>query len=210
METAVINIKGEEVGKCEMPETVFGLTPDKHFLHEAVTAYLANQRAGTACAKTRAECRGGGKKPWKQKGTGRARHGSIRSPIWTGGGVVFGPRPHSFRKELPRKKRKLALAQALSAKFADGSIKVVDSFELAEAKTKLLVGVLSTLSAGRKPLLVTTGSDSKVLLAGRNISDFHHARPENLHTYQVLNCTSLFITKEAVTALTAKWLGEVN
>ncbi|MFA6583362.1 MAG: 50S ribosomal protein L4 [Elusimicrobiaceae bacterium] len=208
METAVLNTKGEKVGKCEMPEKVFGVTPDKHFLYEAITSYLANQRVGTACAKTRAEVSGGGKKPWKQKGTGRARQGSIRSPLWTGGGVVFGPRPHSFRKEMSQTKRHRALAQALSGKMADGVITVVDKLALSEAKTAQLAAILKTLSAGKKPMLVTGGEDQNVIIAGRNISGLRHLRPENLNAYEVLNSSRIVITTDALSKVSTMWDGK--
>ncbi len=198
METAVLNIKGEKVGKCELPEKVFGVTPDKHLLHEAKISFLANQRIGCACAKTRAEVSGGGKKPWKQKGTGR-------SPLWTGGGVVFGPRPHSFRRELPRFKKRIALAHALSAKQADGAVIVVDNLDLTEAKTAMLAAVLLKFSAGRKPLVVSNGESAKLLLAGRNVPGLVHSRPENLNVYGVLNSTKVVITKTALEALNALW-----
>lgn len=205
METAVLNIKGEKVGKCELPEKVFGVTPDKHLLHEAKISFLANQRIGCACAKTRAEVSGGGKKPWKQKGTGRARAGSNRSPLWTGGGVVFGPRPHSFRSEMPRFKKRIALAHALSAKQADGAVIVVDNLDLTEAKTAMLAAALLKFSAGRKPLVVSNGESAKLLLAGRNVPGLVHSRPENLNVYGVLNSTKVVITKTALEALNALW-----
>lgn len=205
METAVLNIKGEKVGKCELLETVFGITPDKHLLHEATKVFLANQRIGCACCKTRAEVSGGGKKPWKQKGTGRARAGSNRSPLWIGGGVVFGPRPHSFRRELSPVKRRVALANALSAKQANGDLIVIDKFDVAEAKTRFVAEALNALNAGRKPLVVTTGDNSKLLVAGRNVPGMIHTRPENLNTYGVLNSSKVIITKTALEALTALW-----
>ncbi|MDD4003966.1 MAG: 50S ribosomal protein L4 [Elusimicrobiaceae bacterium] len=205
METAVLNIQGEKVGKCELPEKVFGVTPDKHLLHEAAKVFLANQRIGCACAKTRAEVSGGGKKPWKQKGTGRARSGSNRSPLWTGGGVVFGPRPHSFRRELPQFKRRMALAHALSAKLADGAVVVVDKFDLPEAKTRHMSDALAALDAGRKPMIISTGENGKLLLAGRNVPGLVHCRPENLNTYGVLNSTKLVITRTALDALNVLW-----
>ena len=139
METKLLNIQGKEQGKVNLPEALFGVKPNPTFLHEVITAFLANQRSGTADVKTRAEVSGTGKKPWKQKGTGRARHGSMRSPIWRHGGVAFGPTPHSFRIDLPVAKRRLALAHALSSKYNSDSIIILDNFDIKEAKTKSLI-----------------------------------------------------------------------
>lgn len=204
METAILNIKGDKVGTYKLPEHIFGQKANPNFLHEVVTAYLANQRCGNAKTKTRSEISGGGKKPWKQKGMGRARHGSTRSPIWTGGGVVFGPVPRSYRQELPVAKRRKALRQALSAKFADGSLVVIDNISVKEAKTKELASILKNLSAQRKPLIITASRDEKVYLAGRNISGLNNVGPEGLNAYLVLNSGKLLLTKDAADAM-AKW-----
>ncbi len=145
METAVLNLEGKETGKCELPAWFFGKKPNPHFLHEVVTAYLSNRRSGTASAKTRSEVSGGGRKPWKEKGTGRARAGSTRSPLWRKGGVVFGPRPHSYRKWMPAAKRRQALAQALWVRFSEGNLKIVDTLEIPEAKTRVLLYIYRRL-----------------------------------------------------------------
>ncbi len=208
METAVINIKGEKIGKCELSELLFGQKPQKHFLYEVITAHLANQRAGSADTKTRAEVSGGGRKPWKQKGTGRARQGSTRSPIWRHGGVTFGPHPHSFRKEMTLNKRRLALAQSLSAKYAEGNLLVVDKFELANPKTREICAVLKKLEGGRKPLLVSMRSSANVEIASRNVQGLSNRRPAELNAYEVLNCSRIIMTTEALENLGGLWAGK--
>ncbi|MDD2772644.1 MAG: 50S ribosomal protein L4 [Elusimicrobiales bacterium] len=208
METAVLNIKGETIGKCELPETLFGHKPEPHFLYEVVTAHLANLRAGNASSKTRSEISGGGKKPWKQKHTGRSRQGSTRSPLWRKGGVVFGPRPHSFRREMPQAKRRLALAQALSAKFAEGGMVIVDKFDIAQPKTKELVAVLRSFTAGRKPLLVSMRENKNVETASRNIRGVSNARPSELNAYDVLNSSKVIMTRAALDNLGGLWSGK--
>ena len=145
MQAQLLNVKGAEVGKVELPDAVFGRRPSPEFLHEYVTVYLANQRRGTANTKTRAEVSGSGKKPWKQKHTGRARAGSFRSPLWRHGGITFGPRAGKVRLSFPRRKAALALSQALSAKYAEGSIVFVENLALEEAKTKAAVQLLKLL-----------------------------------------------------------------
>ena len=197
METKLLNIQGKEQGKINLPEALFGVKPNPTFLHEVITAFLANQRSGTADVKTRAEVSGTGKKPWKQKGTGRARHGSMRSPIWRHGGVAFGPTPHSFRIDLPVAKKRLALAQALSSKYNSDSIIILDNFDIKEAKTKIVSDVLKTLDAGKKPLIVSS-KDAKLDQASRNIAGLNKMVPSDLNAYAVLNSTKVIITKEAL------------
>ena len=156
METKVLDIKGKEIGTCALPDSLFAVKANPTFLHEVITAFLANQRSGTADTKTRSEVSGTGKKPWKQKGTGRARQGSLRAPQFRHGGVAFGPTPHSFRQYLPVAKRRAAVAQSLSAKFAEGNIVVLDSLTIKEPKTKAFAEVLngscSTTLPTRTPL----------------------------------------------------------
>ncbi len=200
METKLLNTKGQEVGKINLPEALFGVKPNPTFLHEVITAFLSNQRSGTADVKTRAEVSGTGKKPWKQKGTGRARHGSMRSPIWRHGGVAFGPTPRSFRIDLPAAKRKLALAQALTSKYTSDNVLVLEKFDLKDAKTKAVAEVLKTLEAGKKPLLVTS-KDAKLDLASRNIAGLNKMVPTDLNAYVVLNSTKVIFTKEAIEKL---------
>lgn len=197
METKLLNIQGKEQGKVNLPDALFGVKPNPTFLHEVITAFLANQRSGTADVKTRAEVSGTGKKPWKQKGTGRARHGSMRSPIWRHGGVAFGPTPHSFRIDLPVAKRRLALAHALSSKYNSDSIIILDNFDIKEAKTKMVADVLKTLEAGKKPLIVSS-KDAKLDQASRNIEGLNKMVPSDLNAYAVLNSTKVIITKEAL------------
>ena len=200
METKLLNTKGQEVGKVNLPESLFGVKPNPTFLHEVITAFLSNQRSGTADVKTRAEVSGTGKKPWKQKGTGRARHGSMRSPIWRHGGVAFGPTPRSFRIDLPAAKRRLALAQALTSKYTSDNVLVLEKFDLKDAKTKAVAEVLKTLEAGKKPLLVTS-KDAKLDLASRNIAGLNKMVPTDLNAYVVLNSTKVIFTKEAIEKL---------
>jgi len=197
METKLLNIQGKEQGTVALPEAVFGQKPNPTFLHEVITAFLANQRAGSADVKTRSEVSGTGKKPWKQKGTGRARHGSMRSPIWRHGGVAFGPTPRSFRQNIPASKRRLALAQALSAKLISEDILVVDSFEVKETKTKAVSGILKALKAGKKPLIVSSRNEN-LNVASRNIKGVSHMVPADLNAYAVLNSSKVIFTKEAL------------
>ncbi len=200
METKLLNLQGKEQGTVNLPEALFGKKPSATLLHEVITAFLSNQRSGTADVKTRAEVSGTGKKPWKQKGTGRARHGSMRSPIWRHGGVAFGPTPHSFRIELPAAKRKLGLAHALSSKFIADSVIVVDNFDIKEPKTKLVCGALKNLDAGKKPLIVSS-RDEKLNKAARNIAGLSQMNPTDLNAYVVLNCSKVIFTKEALEKL---------
>ncbi len=200
METKLLNIQGKEQGTVALPEAFFGKKPSATLLHEVITAFLSNQRSGTADVKTRSEVSGTGKKPWKQKGTGRARHGSMRSPIWRHGGVAFGPTPRSFRIDLPAAKRKLGLAHALSSKFISDSIIVVDNFDIKEPKTKLVAGALKTLDAGKKPLIVSS-RDTTLNTAARNIAGVAQMVPSDLNAYVVLNCSKIIFTKEALEKL---------
>jgi len=198
MEAKIFNINGKEEGTYNLPEAIFGKKADKHFLHEVITAYLSNQRAGTANAKTRAEVSGGGKKPWKQKGTGRARHGSTRSPIWTKGGVAFGPKPRDFGVSLPKSKRKSALFQALSTKVQEENFVVLNEIKFKDHKTKNMAKVLETFKAGRKPLVVSSLEDKKIYLAGKNIAGLNYIYPSDINAYILLNSSKILITKEAL------------
>src|SRR5690606_18727326 len=157
---AVYNTKGEQVGDIELRDDIFGVEANEALVHQAVVRYLANQRQGTASTKTRGEVSGGGRKPWRQKGTGRARHGSIRSPIWVGGGTVFGPKPRDYRQAMPKKARRAALRSALSSKVAAGEFLVLDELQLAQPKTRQVVELLNNLNAkGSSALLVTADLD---------------------------------------------------
>jgi len=194
----VFNMKGEEVGQMELSDAVFGVKVNSHVLHLAVTKQLAAQRLGTHDTKNRAEVRGGGRKPWKQKGTGRARAGSRRSPIWVGGGVAFGPTPRSYSFELPRKVRRLALRSALTAKLQAGEIVVVDRLEFAEPKTKLMVETLSCLKISGKALVVLPEANENIEKSGRNIPGVLVEEATGVNVYDVLNCGTMVITQAAV------------
>ena len=195
---ALYDITGSQIGDVELSDDIFGVEVNTHVMYEAVKNYLANQRQGTQSAKTRADVRGGGRKPWRQKGTGRARQGSIRSPQWKGGGVVFAPKPRDYSYKLPKKIKRLALKSALSSKVQDQEIIVVDSLGLDRPKTKDMVKVLSNLKAGKKTLVVIPERDEAVILAARNIPGVKTAYVNTINVYDILNCDSFLITKDAV------------
>ncbi len=195
---ALYNTQGEQVGEISLADSVFGVKVNEAAMHQAVLAYLANQRQGTADTKTRTEVRGGGRKPWRQKGTGRARHGSIRSPIWKGGGVVFGPHPRSYRMGLPKKVKRLALKSALSSKVNAGAIIVLDQLAMTEPKTREMVRVLGNLKAGRKVLIVTDTPQENVIKSARNIPGVKTTNAGQLNVYDILNNDNLIITRDAV------------
>ena len=209
METKVLDIKGKEQGSINLPDSLFGVKANPTFLHEVITAFLANQRSGTADVKTRAEVSGTGKKPWKQKGTGRARQGSLRAPQFRHGGVAFGPTPHSFRQDLPVAKRRAAVAQSLSAKFAEGNIVVLNNLAFKEAKTKAFADMLNVLAAGRKPL-VLADLDNTTRLASRNIAGLTQLAPKDTNAYAVLNSSKVILTKEAVDTLAKTFVKEAK
>ena len=191
------NMKGENIGTVDLAETVFGAEINASVLHSYVVAYLANQRQGTQSAKTRAEVSGGGKKPWRQKGTGRARQGSTRSPQWTHGGVVFAPKPRDYRLSLNKKLKRVALASALSSKVADEKIVVVDSIEMNEIKTRDMAKSLAALKAV-KPLIVLAENDENVVKSARNIEGVEVSFVGALNTYEILKHDTLVISKSAV------------
>lgn len=195
---ALYDINGGQVGDIELNEAIFGVEVNTHVMYEAVKNYLANQRQGTQSTKTRAEVRGGGRKPWRQKGTGRARQGSIRSPQWKGGGVVFAPKPRDYSYSIPKKIKRLALKSALTSKVADNEIIVLDSLTLQQAKTKEMVKVLSNLKANKKSLIVIPERDENVIRAASNIPGVKTAYVNTINVYDILNCDSFIITKEAV------------
>ncbi|NLB33580.1 MAG: 50S ribosomal protein L4 [Tissierellia bacterium] len=195
---ALYDITGSQIGDVELSDDIFGVEINTHVMYEAVKNYLANQRQGTQSAKTRAEVRGGGRKPWRQKGTGRARQGSIRSPQWKGGGVVFAPKPRDYSYKLPKKIKRLALKSALSSKVQDKEIIVVDSLVLDAPKTKDMIKVLSNLKANKKTLVVIPERDENLILAARNIPGVKTAYVNTINVYDILNCDSFLITKDAV------------
>ncbi len=194
---AVVNMNGENVGSIELNDAIFGIEANEHVMHLAVVQYLANQRQGTQSAKTRAEVRGGGRKPWRQKGTGRARQGSTRSPQWTGGGVVFAPKPRDYSFKLNKKVKRLALQSALSTKVAENKIIVLDELTLNEIKTKEMVKVLNNIKC-EKALIVMDGSNTNVMLSARNIPNVKTASVNTINVYDLLKYKTLVVTKDAV------------
>ena len=194
---SVYNMEGKEVGTMELSDAVFGVEVNEHLVHLAVVQQLANNRQGTQKAKTRSEVSGGGRKPWRQKGTGRARHGSIRSPQWVGGGVVFAPKPRDYSFKLNKKVKRLALQSALSTKVAEGKIIVLDELNLAEVKTKDMAKVLANINCG-KALIVMDGTNTNVMLSARNIPDVKTASVSTINVYDLLKYNTLVVTKDAV------------
>ena len=197
---AVYNIEGKEVDKLELNDNVFGVEINEHLVHLAVVSQLANSRQGTQSAKTRSEVSGGGRKPWRQKGTGHARQGSTRSPQWTGGGVVFAPKPRDYSFKMNKKEKRIALLSALSSKVADNKIVVLDAFNLDEVKTKKFAEVMSNLKVD-KALVVIEGENKNVVLSGRNIPTVKVSATNEINTYDVLKYETLVVTKAAVEKL---------
>lgn len=199
-------IEGKAKGEIELPNSIFGTKPSEASVYEACKAYMASARRGTASTKTRSEVRGGGKKPWRQKGTGRARVGSIRSPIWVGGGVVFGPRPRDYGYKVPKKVRKLALKSVLSAKATEGKISVVEDFSFAEPKTKMMDGFLSALGLrGKTVLLLLASLDENVFKSGRNLPHFSIRVARDINCYEVLKHEYLVVSESALDQLKEVW-----
>ncbi|WP_338553287.1 50S ribosomal protein L4 [Paenibacillus sp. KS-LC4] len=192
------NVSGSQVGEVELADSVFGIEPNKHVLHSAVTLQQAAERAGTHKTKGRSEVRGGGRKPWKQKGTGRARQGSIRSPQWVGGGTVFGPTPRSYGFKLPKKVRRLAIKSALSSKVIGNDIIVLDQLSFAAPKTKEFAAILNNLKVARKALVVLPSYDDNVALSARNIPGVKFVAADGINVLDVLVYDKLIITKDAV------------
>lgn len=193
------NIAGQAAGEIELNDGVFGVEYNEAVIHQAVVRQMANERLGTHATKTRGLVRGGGKKPWKQKGTGRARVGSIRSPLWVGGGTVFGPLPRSHAKDMPRKARQLAVKSALSEKLRAGEIIVVDAIQFEAPKTKDVVKMLAAFDVAGKALIVDGGEKSaNTVLSARNIPGVKAYAPSGLNIYDIVHYTKLFLTKDAV------------
>lgn len=195
---ALYNVEGQQVGEIELRDDIFGIEVNEYVMHDVVTMQLANKRQGNAATKTRTQVRGGGRKPWKQKGTGRARAGSIRSPLWVGGGITFGPQPRSYRFAIPKKVRRLALKSALSSKLKSNGIIVLDDLVLTETKTKAIVSLLKNLNVERKALLVTADSNEHLTRSSNNIPGVSSAAAQNLNVYDVLAHDKLVLTKDAV------------
>jgi len=186
------------VGEIELSEAVFGQPVNEAVLHEVVVMQLANRRQGTHDTKTRSQIRGGGKKPWRQKGTGRARHGTIRSPIWRGGGIVFGPHPRDYSYRVPKKVKRMALKSALATKVGAGRILVLDALELEAPKTKEMARILANLKAGEGALVVTAERNANVEKSARNIPGVKSMEARRLNVYDLLDHPHLIVTRDAV------------
>ena len=195
---AVYNIEGKEVDKLELNDNVFGVEINEHLVHLAVVSQLANGRQGTQSAKTRSEVSGGGRKPWRQKGTGHARQGSTRSPQWTGGGVVFAPKPRDYSMKMNKREKQIAIKSALTSKVQDSKLIVVDEFKLDEIKTKTFKTMLDNLKVVGKSLVVINDNDKKVVLSARNIFGCKMSQPGTINVYDILNAKTLVLTQDAV------------
>lgn len=189
---------GSQEGEVSLDPSVFGIEPNLSVMHQVVTAQMAGARAGSASTKTRAEVRGGGRKPWRQKGLGRARHGSIRAPQWAGGGVAFGPKPRDFSQRTPKKMKKLALRSALSARAGESEIKVIDSFDWSEPKTKQAKALLEAIEAGRKILVILGAADDVAELSFRNLPNVLTCDSGHITTYDVLWAETIVFTSETL------------
>lgn len=198
---AIFDMTGKKTGEMELNDAIFGIEPNMVVVHAAVKNYLANRRQGTQSTLTRAEVRGGGIKPWKQKGTGRARQGSIRSPQWTHGGIAFGPKPRSYSYSLTRKTRRLAMLSALSAKAAAGEIIVIDNLQMDEIKTKSFVKFLQNIEATGKSLVVTPEARANVIRSAANLKGVRTTIASTLNVYDILNAGKFIIDKAAVLKL---------
>ena len=196
----LFNIEGNKVGDLSLNENVFNVEVNKAVLHQVVVAQLANKRQGTQSAKTRAEVRGGGIKPWRQKGTGRARQGSIRSPQWAGGGIVFAPKPRDYRISLPKSMRRVAMKSALTVKVLENEMIVLESLELDAPKTKAIVSMLKAFDV-KKALIVTAESNNNIYKSGRNVEGIQVMPVNNINVYDLLKYDNLIITKDAVSKL---------
>lgn len=206
-EVEIINKENKSVGTADLPQDIFGVEVNKGLLYEIVRNHLANKRQGTAATKTRGLVSGGGRKPWRQKGTGRARAGSIRSPLWRGGGTVFGPLPRDYSYRLPKKVKWAALSSALTAKLSDNELKVIDELSLAEPKTKALVEILKSIGLRDSVLIVIPEKDETLELAARNIPRVDVARVSELNTYSILAHEKLLITRSAIERIKEVYLG---
>lgn len=195
---SVHNIKGENIGEVSLRDSIFNTKVNKYLVHQAVKRYLANRRRGTASTKNRSEVRGGGAKPWKQKGTGRARAGTNSSPIWVGGGIVFGPTPRDYSFSLPKKMKVAALKSALSDKLENKEIIIIDKLSLKENKTSKMVEILNNLQAFKKPLIITEKEDNIIALSVRNIKGVQVLPVSKINTYDLINHKKIIITKKAL------------
>ena len=198
---SVYNIEGKEVGTIDLNDAVFGVEVNEHLVHMAVVSQLANKRQGTQKAKTRSEVSGGGRKPWRQKGTGHARQGSIRAPQWRHGGIVFAPKPRDYSYTVNKKVRRLALKSALSSKFVDDSIVVLDSISMDEYKTKTIANMLGAIGASKKALIVLPEMNEKIIKSSRNIEGVKTSQADNLNVYDILNANKLVIVKDSISKI---------
>lgn len=193
----VYSQEGRKTSKLELADSVYGIVPNETAMHLAVVSYLAAQRQGTQSTLTRSEVSGGGRKPWRQKGTGRARQGSTRSPQWTHGGIALGPKPRKYKVNLNKKVRRLAMKSALSTKVASNEMLVINKIELEEIKTKSMVTLLSKIGAAKKTLIVTENADEMIYKSARNIEGVKVATVNTLNVYDILNCDSFIVLKDA-------------
>ena len=200
-QVSVYDMNGKEVSTLELNNDVFGIEPNEAVLHAAVVNYLANQRQGTQSTLTRTEVQGGGKKPWRQKGTGRARQGSTRAPQWRHGGVALGPKPRSYRYSLNKKVKRIAMKSALSAKVQDGDMLVLDGLKMDEYKTRTMVKLMNALSVDRKALLVLNGVDEKIIKSASNIPGVKTTQVNTLNVYDILNYDKFIVVKDAVSKI---------
>ncbi|MCL2078095.1 MAG: 50S ribosomal protein L4 [Oscillospiraceae bacterium] len=198
---SVYDMNGNEVSTLDLKDEVFGIEPNESILHASVVNYLANQRQGTQSTLTRTEVRGGGKKPWRQKGTGRARHGSTRSPQWRTGGVALGPKPRNYRYSLNKKVRRIAMKSALSSKVQDGEMMILDNLKVDEYKTKTMVNLMNALKVDRKALLVLDSVDEKIIKSARNIPGVKTTQVNTLNVYDILNYDKFIVVKDAVSKI---------
>ena len=201
MDIKVVNMSGAEVGTMTLSDMIFGAEVNASVLHQAVKTYLSNQRQGTQSTLTRSEVSGGGRKPWRQKGTGRARQGSTRSPQWTHGGVALGPKPRSWRVTINKKVKRLAMKSALSSKVVDNEMVVIDNLAMDAFKTKTIVNMLKGVNAGKKALIVTANVDNFVAKSASNIPGVKTATPSTLNVYDILNCDMFVVAKDAVAVI---------
>ncbi|MEE0866336.1 MAG: 50S ribosomal protein L4 [Clostridia bacterium] len=197
----VFDIKGKKVSDIELAENVFGIEPNENIVHAVLVNYLANQRQGTQSTKTRAEVRGGGKKPWRQKGTGRARQGSIRAPQWIKGGIALGPKPRSYKYTVNKKERRLAIKSLLSSKVIEKELTVVDKLELKEIKTKSMVSALAALKVEGKTLIIVPETNKNVLMSARNIEGVKTITANNINVFDLLKYTNLILPVDTVKKL---------
>ena len=197
----VFDIKGKKVSDIELADAVFGIEPNENIVHAVLVNYLANQRQGTQSTKTRAEVRGGGKKPWRQKGTGRARQGSIRAPQWIKGGIALGPKPRSYKYTVNKKEKRLAIKSVLSSKVLEKELTVVDKLELKEIKTKSMVNALSALKVEGKTLIIVPERNTNVLMSARNIEGVKTITANNINVFDLLKYTNLILPVDTVKKL---------